>query len=255
MNGVLSRFTKGLIDAGEYAVVMRPDDWAYNGGKGGVVYCGAYSAGAVNILGLLNRFDIVRAGYPIAASDLGDVPTQFAGSGTTGGPGVWGNNQSQTKLEHVFFHMEDALVAGPKQLLVAGSHGAAAALRFAHDNPGQVCGVACFIGAINVEDIRANNRNGYAASINTAFGLSGGASVPAAANPATLAATWPTDVPVRLWYSSSDPICVEATQTAFNSNAPVGADVDVINFGDHGHTTAGLPWEDITTFALEKLAV
>lgn len=248
MSGVLARYTKGLIAPNEYAAVLYPDDWAADGTKPGVVYCGGFGAGAMNILGTFNRHDIVAAGYPIVSSDLGDTPTTFTG---TGGPGVWSSDAAQLKLADVITYLEEDLGCAPgPHFLLAGSHGASAALRFAAENPSEVSGVACFIGTIDLEDIRSNNRGGYASSIAAAVG----SPVPSAKNPAALASSWPTTVPVRLWYSTDDPICVQATQTAFNTNAPVGADVDAISFGAHGHTTVGLPWDDITSFALARLA-
>lgn len=249
MSGVLARYTKGLIDSGEYAAVMLPDDWAGDGTKGVVAYCGGVGAGAMNVLGAFNRYDIVEAGYPVVSTDLGDTPTTFTG---TNGPGVWGSDVAVLKLADLLGWVTSELGAAEDgHVLLGGSHGAASALRLAHDAPLSIAGVACFIGAIDTEDIRVNNRGGYATSIGAAIG----SPVPDAKNPARLAVTWPTSVPVRLWYSTTDSICVQATQTAFNADAPVGADVDAISFGDHGHTTQGLPWTDITSFLLDRLNV
>ncbi len=118
--------------------------------------------------------------------------------------------------------------------------GAAAALNWTKANPTLVQALALVIPAVDLQDIHANNRNGYAASIATAWG--GGA--PADANnPADNAASF-TSFPILIAYSTSDPICTQASVEAFGT--AVGA--EMVNLGAVGHASTGLSAQTIIDF-------
>lgn len=230
------RITKDVVHAGEYAVVMRPHLWRADQTTPMVVYAGGYSAGAMNMLGFFVCHELAGRGFLVVAGDLGDTPSKLGGTAATGdgGPGVWANDGTQTRIAELIAYGKDTLKARDTKVgLLGGSQGAGAVVRYAHDNPGDAACVLSAIGALDTEDIRVNNRNGYAASVAAAVGNP----VPSAKNPATCAATWPQTVPMRGYYSTDDTICVLATQQAFG--AAGGAAVEMVSFGAHGHTLAG----------------
>ena len=154
---------------------------------------------------------------------------------------LWGNATHQTRITDA----RTALIASPgaingKVYLSAGSMGAAAALNWAKANPTLVQAISLAIPAIDLQDIHANNRGSYAAQIAAAWG--GGA--PADANnPADNAASF-TSIPIKIWYSTDDPVCTAATVTAFASAAGATA----VSLGAQGHSAAGIPTADVIDF-------
>lgn len=239
---------KNTIISGDYAMIQRPRDW--RAGDPVAVYCGGYSQGALNLLGWFMAPMLVAAGVAVVSDDLHDVPTTLAGSSAagTGGPGTWGNDQTQTDLTAVYNFTQTSLGAASKILLMGGSQGAAPSLRWAAANPAKVAAVVLAIGAVDVEDIRANNRNSYQASIEAAFGLGAGVPIPSGKTGVGVASS--LTVPVLDYYSDTDPIAVPATHTAL---AAANALIDSRNFGSVGHTLTGMPWATATAWALSYL--
>lgn len=238
----------GKFVTGEYGMLVLPRRWK-PGGRA-AVYCGGYSQGAWNLRGWFGWLELANEGVAVLATDLGDTPSAPGGSATTGngGPGTWGNDTTQTALTTLYTWTQTKLGATSRIALIGGSQGAAPAVRWAAANPDKVSAVALGIGAVDTEDIRANNRNGYAASVQTAFGLSAGQSVPTGKTGVGVAAS--LTVPVLDYYSDDDPICVPATHTAFAAANPT--QIDSRSFGAQGHTLTGFPWGTVTDWLLAR---
>jgi hypothetical protein len=236
----------GLFVPNEYGILMVPRRWK-PGGKA-ALYCAGYAQGAWNLRFWFMWANLLKAGVAIMSTDCGDIPTAPGGTAATGngGSGSWGNATAMASLTTLYNYTQTKLHADPKVILNGGSQGGALATRWAAANPAKVSCVALGIGAVNIEDIRANNRNGYQASVQTAHGLAAGAPVPAGVTGVSVAPS--LTVPVLDYYSDDDPICVKATHDAFAAANP--AMIDSRSFGAVAHTLNGYPWQTVTDWCL-----
>lgn len=188
------------------------------GEKRPVAYCPGVGANALTFL--TSPHDpvpkaVANAGLPVGSFDFG-------------GSALWGNDTARTRVGTARTFMHTRLAPRTdKLLLIGGSMGGATALRWAIQNPTQVAAIALFIPAVDLQDIVANNRGGYAASVTTAYG----GTPTDAQNPADQAATL-VSIPITIWYASDDPICAAATVQAFG--AACGA--TMVNMGAVGHS-------------------
>lgn len=178
---------------------------------------------------------LARRGVPVASGDYSS-------------PAHWGNDAAIASMPAVLNAL--AAVAGPAGVgrvrLIAVSIGAALALNWARQNPTRVAAIALLTPAVDVEDIRANNRAASAAEIEAAYG--GAAAWQTARpthNPVEYAAAL-TDIPIAVWRSGDDPTCVPARVDAFAAAA--GADVH--DLGNVGHSAGTLNGDDVADFLL-----
>lgn len=113
-------------------------------------------------------------------------------------------------------------------------------------NLSKVAAIGLILPALDMEDIVDNNRNAGVASsiVNGYSGYTGGwATQGPTANPANYAAGY-SGVPIRIWYSTDDPICFEPSLTAFG--AACGA--TMTSLGAVSHTDAGLDYADLAAW-------
>lgn len=200
-------------------------------GNRGVVFCPGHLGTALSYL----TNDAVTAAMTKALAEVG-IPVASLPHGAN-----WGNSTAQGYVGNIRAYGQTnwGFSAGTVDL-IGGSAGAALALNWAKANPTLVRRIALFIPAVDLQDIHANDRGGYASSIATAWG--GGA--PADANnPADNAASF-TGVPIKCWYSTDDPICVPAAVTAFCTAAGATA----VSLGAQGHAITGLNVADVVSF-------
>lgn len=228
---------KGIVGA-EFATVMMNRLYQADGTVPGFIYCGAYSAGGFNMNGFGPARELARRGYPVISGDCGDTPT---GWGRTDGPGVWGKDASMTLLDSYKTYLQGTLGAKTGKIgILYGSHGCALAYNWARANPTAVYCIAGAIGTCDVEDIRANNRNSFQASIEAAY-----------TNNATWQAARATHNPVEYvsslsipqldYYSTDDAVAdngSHADHDAFKTAA--GANMTQRSLGAIGHNTGGL---------------
>lgn len=246
----------GQIAANEYAVVIKPRTWAYDSSAPGAIYAPALSAGAWNLTGWLGAFNLARRGIIVVASDLGDTPSipytfgtppSVGGTGT-GGPGVWGNDASMTKLTAVYNYLMNTLkAASPKVLLLGGSHGGATACRWAAQNPAKVAALLLGIGCVDIQDVLTNDRGGYRASIQQAYGLGSGVVLPAGVTGIASAPSF--TFPCRTYYSDDDNVTPAARQAAFVAANP--SRIESLSIGAVGHLLTTMPWEDSTQWLMD----
>lgn len=225
----------GAVVGSEWTWVLKNRHYRADGSVPGFIYCAGKSAGASNVLGAGFALELARRGYPVVCGDFGDTPTAV---GKGDGPGVWGNAASVTKMETHQAFLQGALGAKAGKIgLLYGSHGCAAAYAFAAANPTDVYCIAGAIGTCDVEDIRANNRASYQASIEAAYTDDAGwQAARATHNPVEIAAG--LTIPQLDYYAPDDAICVEATHVAFKAAA--GANMTQVSMGNVGHTFSGL---------------
>lgn len=239
---------KGLFVPGEYGYVYKPRLWTP--GDTVAIYCPGYAQGGWNLRYWFGWSQLCNEGIAVVSSDLADIPTAIGGSAATGngGSGSWGNDAAMTSLDTIYSILTTKWGAKSKVVLIGGSQGGASSTRWAALNPTKVSCVALGIGAVDIEDIRANNRNGYQASIQAAHGLSAGTPVPNDRRGVTLAPT--LTVPVLDYYSDDDPICVKATHTAFAAANPTM--VDSRSFGAQNHTLTSYPYQTVVDWIVAR---
>lgn len=235
--------TQDLIRAGEYAVIIKPRLWAADQTVPTVIYAGGYSAGGYNLLGFFAYVELARRGFCVVASDLGDTPSQLGGSGaSTGGPGVWGYDHGNfnNKVDEVVAFCENKLRTKPNSVIaMGGSHGGGL-LNWVRVNQSKVeCGLFV-IPVLDFEDVRANNRNGYAASVEAAYdGNTNWQTLRPTHNPVEYAGEL-SAIPTRIYASENDPICIYGRAQAYAAAA--GSNTELISLGNINHTTSGMPW-------------
>jgi predicted alpha/beta hydrolase family esterase len=180
-----------------------------------------------------------RTGFPMVCHDNGGMFT-------------WGNQTARSRIASVKAWAQDP--AGPvyakagKVLLVGGSMGGVVMYNYAKEFIAQVAAIVALIPVTDLQDLVANNRGGYASSIQTAYGVGAG-NVADADNPAKNTAVL-SQVPISIYHASDDPICIASTITAFA--AATGAQrVDV---GALGHTNDAIYYCDHEAAAAFLLA-
>lgn len=162
-----------------------------------------------------------------------------------GGTATWGNDTARTAVGDALTLIQGTYGAKTGKVVVMGmSHGAAAALNYARQNPSNVFGVALFAPVVDLVDIHDNNRGGYATAIETAYGGSSGwNSAKAAHNPAGNTGDL-AGIPIKAWYSTDDPICTSTTVTTFIT-AVSGTSQSL---GAVGHALTGLDPKQVSDF-------
>jgi pimeloyl-ACP methyl ester carboxylesterase len=153
----------------------------------------------------------------------------------------WGNSTHQGRIASIrtYGQANWGFSSGTVDIL-ALSMGAAGALNWAKANPTHVNRIVLLDPAVDLQDIHANNRGGFAAAISTAWG---GGAPSDANNPADNAASY-ASIPMKVWYSEDDAICTAATVTAFAAAA--GAETQ--SLGAVGHNLTGLSPSEVVAF-------
>ncbi len=240
-----STYALGTIGAapGESSVVIRPK-YPPTTPKPGVMFVhGAGSDSTYCISPLASQAQLTRK---VAAAGFHGF------SHDNGGVATWGNDTAISRLTAGRTHLQSALpVKAGKVALVAASMGGLNALAWAGANPAQVSCIVAVIPVIDVTDIHANNRSGYAASINSAY--AGGwseATYGATHNPLTMArAGLYAGIPMLLFYGLTDTLCIPAKTEQFAAlpgmnvtlaPIPTGHDFATYDAVDHDQAVAFL---------------
>ncbi len=154
-----------------------------------------------------------------------------------GGSTTFGNSTAISRVVSGIASLRTSLNVdlGPT-ILVGGSMGAGTALAVALSIPGEIACVAGIIPALDLADLRDNNRLGLASSIDAAYGGAYDDEIHGPAHsPVRFAQELPEDLPVRLWTSSNDTATVPSTADEFVSLRP---QTERTNMGAVGHSTA-----------------
>ena len=138
-------------------------------------------------------------------------------SGDNGGAQTWGNDLSITRLGGYL----SALAARPdvnnNYALLGDSMGGIVSLNYAAQAAVKPKAIVLTIPVINIEDIRANNRSGYASLINAAYGGNyNEATRGSTKNPYTMrAAAKLRGIPMLIMYGANDQLCLPQFATEF----------------------------------------
>jgi predicted esterase len=214
----------------------------------GVVYCqGSHSLGSA-LKGDTTLEYVVESGFVAVCGDLSQTTSQ----------GTFGNDTARTRVGQLKSFVQGAssplVAASGKVHLLGASGGAAAAINYARANPTLVASMYLVVPLVDLADVHDNDRGGYAAEIETAYG--GGAGYTAAVashnpsasgNQAAL-----SGVPMKIAYSTNDTLIPSATVTAYRDlvNA-AGGTCTITSLGAVGHAATGLDPADVTRFFQE----
>jgi len=168
---------------------------------------------------------------PVIATDMGGIST-------------WGNSTAMTAMNDTTAFFSNKLGADDQVILLGISMGAATVLNWARTNPSKVAAIALHIPVVDLQDIIDNNRSGLGPLVTAAYG----GNPPSASNPAVNTADF-TGFPIRIWYSSNDPICIPSIVTSFAS--AVGA--TMTNLGAVNHTIAGIDVNDMVSWLAQHI--
>lgn len=172
--------------------------------------------GAIFLWGHGNNAGIVtNGGY---YNGVGRAPAEFNGLPVVTadfGGNHWGRDDGITKVSALWAYFQSRGLASDKVDLIAISMGTLLALNWAKANPTAVRRILCVNPAVDLADFHDNNRGGYAAEIETAYGGAAAyATAKTAHNPAENTASF-AGLPIDLYYSTDDTIVVPSTVTAF----------------------------------------
>jgi len=145
-----------------------------------------------------------------------------------GGPQTWGNQAAIDGAERSYGRVQSLPGTKPgKVFLIGASMGGLTALNWAAQNKSRVAGIALIIPVMNPNDIKVNDRGGYASLVNTAYGGTYDDAVHGYVhNPRTASAAKFGDIPILIFYGLTDDVCVPAETLAFA--ADVGENVTLI---------------------------
>lgn len=197
----------------------------------GILYAGGLGRTATNL------WDYTSSARPIIAA-LGE---QFPiGTFDLGGTEVWGNDTAIGRVGSARTWVQGATspcrAKAGKVFLVAGSMGFLAAANYAVANPANVAAIAAIVPLVDLTAFHAANRDGYAGSVNTAYGGTYVAGTHAATHsPSAYAAS--LNIPIKLWYAVDDDLTLASEVTAFAAAAPNCTAVSMAG----GHTSPTLP--------------
>lgn len=185
---------------------------------------------------------IAAAGLPVIATDLG-------------GANAWGNDTQVSRMGSAAFYAQVTMgakgtgIGDAKVVVFAASMGGLAALTWARLNPTLCAAIALVCPVVDLAYEHDQNVNGYAASIEAAYGGAAGYAAEVAGNNpmANAAAIKATGIPIKMWRASNDVIAVTARQDAFAA----AAGVEVVDLGAIGHTITQAPWADVADFLVD----
>lgn len=201
-----------------------------------VIYCHGAGAGVDASQALGVGVDAIRL-MLAAVADAGFPVVAFSAEQT------FGNTTAQARIIDALAWAQSSLGAtADPPFLIGMSMGGCAALRFAAAN--DCAGVIGLEPVFDLQAIRDGNVMGLRSVIDTAWGVTYPAALPAGADPADDPAAL-TDVPTQLWYATDDLITTGIDDFA----TAIGADLHSVGALGHGATAiAAVTIADVLAF-------
>jgi predicted alpha/beta hydrolase family esterase len=174
---------------------------------------------------------------------LAQIP--FIAADLAGGT-AWGNDACKARMDDAWAYLQSKYKAKADKVLLYGqSMGSLAVLTWALANPTKVAACAVCLPIVNLVDVHDNNRGSFAATIETALGISG-----TYAGNATITARDPFQntaaftFPMKMWISDTDTVGRPADATSFA--ASVGA--PTVSLGSIGHSLSSFVAQDAVDY-------
>ena len=147
------------------------------------------------------------------------------------GGNTFGNDTGITRVGQAIDRLV-ALGASEPAILVGASMGGAVALNFAVRHPERVAAVAGIIPALTLSVPPGNPAE---AAIDAAYPPAYDPGNPAHLDhdPLAFAGDLPADMPIGIWYSTTDPLCLPETAIAFGA---ARTQTRLVPFGPYGHS-------------------
>lgn len=229
---VSTRYENGAYRAAEDSLLVAPPAPRIGIGRG-VIHCHGYTGRATSYLSAAFKREpraLARAGFWNFCADLAGDPF---------GAPLGDDAMDDADAELGLYTEPDSLVS-----LVCGSMGALTGLNWYRLNPLAVSAIALIIPALDLEDLHDNRGLDAAIEAPNAFG-SEAAYLAAIAerSPIENAADF-QDVPIRIYYSSDDPICLPVICEAFAE----ATNAELVSLGAIGHNATTLDARDIVSF-------
>jgi len=242
----------GRYATGEADVLITRRTYRPDGTRRGIIYCHGAGERAISLLNSnSNKTEeavlfqtLAEAGFPLVACDLG------TGTGTTTGDS-WGNTNAQARVADAITWLQSPSGGGAKtgQVLMLGiSMGNSTMINYAKNNPSNVAAMVGIIPVSDLDDIRNNDRNSYRSWIDTAYGVTYPAALPAGANPAT-SYSGAVGIPYKTWYAADDTIVMASTVLALTA-AIGGTATSVGNLGHSNAAVGAVPISAVIDFFL-----
>ena len=231
---IATQLREGSIYGGEQCIDITPK-YPYAAEMAGVSY--------VHGAGSRADYCLSRTGEQGARTNV--VSSVFPGvAGDNGGTHTWGNDVSIARLGGYLQRLNGRADTNGDYALIGDSMGGLISLVYAAQATVKPKAIVMVIPVINPEDIRANNRAGYAASINAAYGgFYNEATLGATKNPHTMrAAAKLAGIPMLIFYGLTDTLCLPQWVEEFAAAdpdyrelvaLPSGHDFDSYNAVDH----------------------
>jgi Dipeptidyl aminopeptidases/acylaminoacyl-peptidases len=230
---MISSYKSGVIAAGENHVEIQPKTQPAVQ-LPGVLH--VHGAGG-SALTALQWYD---NGKPHASNTLADAGYTSV-SADLGGPQTWGNSVATNLITTAKNYLQTLPHVKPGKVVLYGqSAGGLAALNWAAANPTLVSCIVMVVPVINLTDIKVNNRTGYAALVDAAYGGAYSEAVHGATrNPKTMASAGKfAGIPILIHYGLTDTTCIPSETEAFATI--VGENVDMVSHPTgHDMTTYG----------------
>jgi pimeloyl-ACP methyl ester carboxylesterase len=149
------------------------------------------------------------------------------------GYNTFGNATGVTRVGQALDYLAASHGASGKAVLVGASMGGAVALNYAVRYPERVTAV---VGIIPTLSLDAADASPVAANIDAAYPPAYDPANPAhlAHDPVAFADDLPAEIPVHLWTSSNDPLCLPAHTAAFLAARPLTQHTDLGPLGHAG---------------------
>lgn len=243
-----TNFKTGTVFASEQCIDMTPK-FLEKAKMGGIAF--VHGAGS-------------QADYCLASYGNQNRTTQRMGSifpaiaGDAGGD-TWGSSTGITRLDGYLTRLKARSDVDPtKYALISGSMGGIVSLNYAAQASVKPKAIVSVIPVLNPNDIVTNNRSGYAASINAAYG--------GAYNEATMGATYNPwtmrndpklkGIPMLLFYGTTDALCLPQYATDFIAGDPAFRTGIALPTGheEASYTNANSQGATIETFLRTALA-
>lgn len=200
-----------------------------NGSAPGAIFCHGATADHASVVFHPPAVELARRGFIVMGIDAGGVHT-------------WGNDASLAKVTSARTWLQSTGLAAPGPvILLGGSMGSIVALNWARANPTLVYCLELALPIVNVENVRAADRLGFASDIEAAYGgLTAWNNARPTHDPVSYANQL-DDIPIRLDSSLTDTVGLPAETEAFASIVSLA---DVVYFGSSGHTYTGFSGVD-----------
>lgn len=127
---------------------------------------------------------------------------------------TWGNDTVIQQISDLYAYSQSHhAFSSTKVHLLGVSMGTTCVLNWAKDNPTKVASIACLLPAVDIQDIEDHNR-ATAIPIPAPSTAYGNSRPPDNRTPARNGSSY-LSIPVKLWYSTNDSICIPSAVTTF----------------------------------------